>query len=93
MLRGYHKDHRDWIKKVSNNGHKVYCRVCITEMSIGGLGVSALDIHAKGKKHSLNFFSIWVFFHEHLQFTGQQGEGEAISLTPLYHFHPKVANH
>ena len=34
------------------------------------------------------FFSIWVFFHEHSQFTGQQGKGEAISLTPLYHFHP-----
>ena len=26
---------------------------------------------------------IWVFFHEHLQFTGQQGKGEAIYLTPL----------
>ena len=30
-----------------------------------------------------HFFSIWVFFHEHSQFTGQQGKGEAISLTPL----------
>ena len=27
------------------------------------------------------FFSIWVFFLEHSQFTGQQGKGEAISLT------------
>ena len=34
------------------------------------------------------FFSIWVFFHEHSQFTEQQRKGEAISLTPLYHFHP-----
>ena len=34
------------------------------------------------------FFSIWVFFHEHLRFTGQQGKGEAISLSPLYQFHP-----
>ena len=33
-------------------------------------------------------FSIWVFFHEHSWFTGQQRKGEAISLTPLYHFHP-----
>ena len=33
------------------------------------------------------FFCIWVFFHEHSQFTGQQGKGEAISLSPLYHFH------
>ena len=36
----------------------------------------------------LTFISIWVFFHEHLRFTMQQGQGEAISLTPLYHFHP-----
>ena len=34
------------------------------------------------------FFSIWVFFHEHSRFTGQQGKGEGIFLTPLYHFHP-----
>ena len=36
----------------------------------------------------LFFFSIWVFFHEHSRFTGQQGKGKAISLSPLYHFHP-----
>ena len=34
------------------------------------------------------FFFIWVFFHEHSRFTGQQGKGEGIYLTPLYHFHP-----
>ena len=34
------------------------------------------------------FFSIWVFFHEHSRFTGQQGKGEGIYLTPLYYFHP-----
>ena len=34
------------------------------------------------------FFSIWVFFHEHSRFTGQQGKKEAIFLTHLYHFHP-----
>ena len=34
------------------------------------------------------FFSIWVFFHEHSRFTGQQRKGEGICLTPLYHFHP-----
>ena len=28
------------------------------------------------------FISIWVYFHEHLRFTGQPGEGEPISLTP-----------
>ena len=39
------------------------------------------------------FFSIWVFFHEHSRLTGLQGKGEGIYLTPLYHFHPLVANH
>ena len=34
------------------------------------------------------FSSIWVFFHEHSRFKGQQGKGEAISVIPLYHFHP-----
>ena len=34
------------------------------------------------------FFSIWILFHEHSRFTGQQGKGEGIYLTPLYHFHP-----
>ena len=34
------------------------------------------------------FSSIWVFFHVHSRFTGQQGKGEALCLTPLYHFHP-----
>ena len=33
------------------------------------------------------FFSIWVLFHKHSRFTGQQGKGEGIYLTPLYHFH------
>ena len=34
------------------------------------------------------FFSVRVFLQEHSWFTRQQGKGEAISLTPLYHFHP-----
>ena len=41
-----------------------------------------------GKINIYIFFSIWVFFHEHSRFTGQQGKGEGIYLTPLYHFHP-----
>ena len=34
------------------------------------------------------FFSIWVFFHEHSQFTGQQEKGEFICLTGLYNLYP-----
>ena len=37
------------------------------------------------------FYPIWVFFREHSWFTGQQEKWEAISLTPLYHFHPLPA--
>ena len=32
-------------------------------------------------------FTIWDFFREYSQFTGQQVKGEAISLTPLLHFY------
>ena len=46
-------------------------------------------------------FSVWVFFHEHSRFTGPQGKGEGIYLTPLYQrkepgtfgFRAQVANH
>ena len=38
--------------------------------------------------NQVGFFSTWVFFLEYSRFTGQQGKGEAISLTPFYHFHP-----
>ena len=36
------------------------------------------------------FFKIFigVLFHEHSRYIGQQEKGEAISLTPHYHFHP-----
>ena len=36
----------------------------------------------------IDLFFIWIFFHEHSLFTGQQGKGEGICLTRLYHFHP-----
>ena len=46
-------------------------------------------LNSKNKNESSFFFSfIWVFFHEHLRITGQQGKDEVISLTPLYHIHP-----
>ena len=39
----------------------------------------------KERQNSCVFF-IQVFFHEHSRFTEQQGKGEAISSSPLYHF-------
>ena len=42
-----------------------------------------------GASCKLILFSIWVFFHGHLQFTGQQGKGEAFSSAhSLHHLHP-----
>ena len=49
------------------------CNLQVTLLSLFGLKCS-------------DFFSIWVLFHEHSWFTGQQWKGEAISLTLLYHF-------
>ena len=34
------------------------------------------------------FLYLFFVFHDYSRFTGQQRDGEAISLTPLYHFHP-----
>ena len=34
------------------------------------------------------YFYLFIFFHGHSRFTGQQEKDEVISLTPLYHFHP-----
>ena len=48
-----HKDYKDWIKKIPDDEGKAYCKVCITSFSVSGSGISALDIHAKGKKHLL----------------------------------------
>ena len=44
-------------------------------------------VSTKPSEYLSFFFFIWVFFHEHSRFTGQQWKGEGIYLTPLYHFH------
>ena len=41
--------------------------------------------NVKLKLFFFSFFSIWVFFS---RVTGQQGKGDGIYSTPLYHFHP-----
>ena len=43
-------------------------------------------IRFSSDKHDI--FSYLYFFHKHSRFTVHQGKWEAISLTPLYHFHP-----
>ena len=48
-----HQKFKCWVKKVPNDYQKAYCTYCMTQISVGGLGVTALDIHVKGQKHSL----------------------------------------
>ena len=48
-----HQDYKDWIKKIPDDEQKAYCAVCMTAISVTGLGISSLDIHAKGEKHLL----------------------------------------
>ena len=38
--------------------------------------------------HTVSFFFILVFFCKHSWITGLEGNGEGISVTPHYHFHP-----
>ena len=56
----------------------------------GGRGLISIEACFESAIRGLEvfFFSIWVFFHEHSRFTGQQGKGEGIYLTTVYHFHP-----
>ena len=63
----------------------VYCIVCISKVK---MIESTEEIFASGKQLWRFFFSVWVFFHDHLRITGLQGKGMGISLTPHYHFHP-----
>ena len=44
-------------------------------------------IYANFYQNPFLFFSVWVFFHTHRRFTGQQGELRG-HFIPLYHFHP-----
>ena len=53
--------------------------------NINGYNSSGYD---RDSSNINGFFSIWAFFHDHSQFTGLQGKGEGISLTPHYHFQP-----
>ena len=66
--------------------------VNINKMKFEAYGDLVEQAFLKLNENSINnqdiFFSIWVFFHKHSRFTGQQGKGEGIYLTPLYHFHP-----
>ena len=73
-------------------------------MHVHYLPIIFCSVKSKGKQNKLLislilkeskrlfFFSIWGFFQEHLRFTEQQEKREAISLIPLYHFHPLHRN-
>ena len=44
--------------------------------------------HPLNHPHNHLFFSIWVFFNNHLRITGLQGKGESVSLAPHHHLDP-----
>ena len=56
-----------------------------------------MQIHTEKGIHK-GIHLVWIFFHKHSPFTGQQGrgrgrggeggEGGVISVTLIYHFHP-----
>ena len=50
----------------------------------------SLFLHAVKQNQLFLFFFFFYqgFFSRTSWFTGEEGKGEAISLTPLYHFHP-----
>ena len=43
--------YKKWVKKVTDDKHKAYCKVCMKSFSVSGLGVKALEIHSKRKIH------------------------------------------
>ena len=53
-----HEKFKCWVQKVPNDHQKAYRIYCMTEISVGGLDVTALDIRAKGQKHSLKWLKI-----------------------------------
>ena len=58
-----------WIKKCSDK-HKAYCKKCLKEFSVAGLGVKALNIHTSGKAH-LEKDAIFPVNEEDCQTTSQ----------------------
>ena len=67
-----------------NTDKNAYEKITILCKYADGYAATSLTLHSS----VCVFFSFWVFFHENSRFTGLQGKGKAISLTPLYYFHP-----
>ena len=71
------KLHNNFLQNKSEQNRKLYAKqrhLCVSLLR-------------KVKKRFF-FFSVWVFFHDHLRITEQQGKKEGISFTPHCHFHP-----
>ena len=86
----YESNRERWKIKTPGKGERwKHSKIVINERPEKGWKWKTLRGSPRKKAgFSFFFFSIWVFFHEHSRFTGQQGKGEGIYLTPLYHFHP-----
>ena len=80
-------------KPFSLNVYFLSCGICfLTQCLFSQLNILVVvlifKIHVFDEACFSFFYSIWVFFHQHSRFIGQQGKGEGVSLNPLYHFHP-----
>ena len=77
---------RKWERQVQGWGDtRVMGKPILWREWLRGLKCHVQDWKVPGLYSTKCFFSFWVFFHEHLQFIGQQGKGEYISLIPPYH--------
>ena len=65
-----HEKFKCSVKKVHQ---KAYCTYCMTEISVGGLSVTALDIHPKGQKYSLKSPAVG---QSKIMFTPSENENE-----------------
>ena len=65
---------------LQNADKNAYEKIVILRKYADGYVATSLTLHPS--------VCVWVFFHEHSRFTGLQGKGKAISLTPLYYFYP-----
>ena len=66
-----------------------------TQDGISGENINVIDLLTIFRKSPIpdtlsgpDFFSVWVFFHEHSRITGLQRKEEVIPLIRYYHFHP-----
>ena len=70
--------------RLQNSDKSVYEKIVILRKYADGYAATSQTLYS----FVCVFFSFWVFFYEQSRLTRLQGKGKAISLTPLFYFHP-----